>query len=112
MDSNGALHGIKVVDLSRVLGGPFCAQILGDHGANVIKIEPPQGDETRGWGPPFADGVASYFLGLNRNKLGCVLDLSQPTGREEDRKSTRLNSSHTVISYAVFCLKKKTKELS
>ena len=47
----GALAGIKVIDLSRVLGGPFCAQVLGDHGADVIKVEPPQGDETREWGP-------------------------------------------------------------
>ena len=78
----GALDGVKVVDLSRVLGGPFCTQILGDHGARVLKIEPPQGDETRAWGPPFADGVASYFLGVNRNKTGLVLDLSQPAERE------------------------------
>ena len=78
----GALEGVKVVDLSRVLGGPFCTQILGDHGARVLKIEPPSGDETRTWGPPFADGVASYFLGVNRNKTGLVLDLSQPAGRE------------------------------
>ena len=55
--SLGALQGIKVIDLSRVLGGPYCTQILADHGASVLKIEPPQGDETRGWGPPFKDGV-------------------------------------------------------
>ena len=51
----GALAGLKIIDLSRVLGGPYCTQCLGDHGANVIKIEPPQGDETRQWGPPFAE---------------------------------------------------------
>ena len=61
----GALHGCRVIDLSRVLGGPYCTQILGDHGAEVFKIEPPSGDETRGWGPPFLDGTASYFLGVN-----------------------------------------------
>jgi crotonobetainyl-CoA:carnitine CoA-transferase CaiB-like acyl-CoA transferase len=66
-----SLNGLKVIDLSRVLGGPYCTQILADHGADVLKIEPPQGDETRGWGLPFdADGTASYFLGLNRNKRG------------------------------------------
>jgi crotonobetainyl-CoA:carnitine CoA-transferase CaiB-like acyl-CoA transferase len=79
----GALEGIKVIDLSRVLGGPYCTQILADHGASVLKIEPPQGDETRGWGPPFRHGVASYFVGLNRNKTGRVMDLSQPAVREE-----------------------------
>lgn len=80
--STGALSGLKVVDLSRVLGGPFCTQILADHGATVIKVEPPTGDETRGWGPPFKDGTASYFLGVNRNKRTIALDLSRPEGRE------------------------------
>ena len=80
----GALDGLKVIDLSRVLGGPYCTQILADHGADVLKIEPPQGDETRGWGPPFdAHGTASYFLGLNRNKRGSTMDLSQPAQREQ-----------------------------
>jgi crotonobetainyl-CoA:carnitine CoA-transferase CaiB-like acyl-CoA transferase len=78
----GALAGIRVIDLSRVLGGPFCTQILADHGADVIKVEPPQGDETRGWGPPFKDGTASYFIGINRNKRGIALDLAKPEGRE------------------------------
>lgn len=77
----GALAGCKVIDLSRVLGGPYCTQILGDHGADVYKIEPPTGDETRAWGPPFQDGTASYFLGVNRNKYGLSLDLSQPQGQ-------------------------------
>lgn len=79
--SSGALDGIRVVDLSRVLAGPYSTQILGDHGADVIKIEPPGGDETRTWGPPFQDGVASYFLGLNRNKRNMVLDLTTEEGR-------------------------------
>ncbi|MDB5760909.1 MAG: caiB [Burkholderia sp.] len=80
--TTGALDGIRVIDLSRILGGPYCGQILGDHGADVLKIEPPQGDDTRAWGPPFKDGVASYYLGLNRNKRGMRLDLAQAAGRE------------------------------
>lgn len=80
----GSLNGITVIDLSRVLGGPYCTQILADHGADVLKIEPPQGDETRGWGPPFNhQGTASYFLGLNRNKRGMTLDLSDAVQREQ-----------------------------
>jgi formyl-CoA transferase len=78
----GALSGIKVIDLSRVLGGPYCTQMLGDHGAEIVKIEPPQGDETRTWGPPFKDDAASYFIGVNRNKSGVALDLSKPEARE------------------------------
>ena len=84
-DSNGAgtLHGLKVIDLSRVLGGPYCTQWLGDLGAEVIKVEPPQGDETRGWGPPFDEaGTAAYFRGVNRSKSGISVDMSKPAGRE------------------------------
>jgi len=78
----GALEGLKVVDLSRVLGGPYCAQMLADHGADVIKVEPPQGDETRLWGPPFdAEGISAYFAGINRNKRTIALDLAKPEGR-------------------------------
>jgi crotonobetainyl-CoA:carnitine CoA-transferase CaiB-like acyl-CoA transferase len=80
-EAQGALAGITVVDLSRVLGGPYCTQILGDHGADVIKVEPPAGDETRTWGPPFVNGVAAYYIGINRNKRGIVLDLSTAEGR-------------------------------
>ena len=79
--SAGALAGIKVVDLTRVLGGPYCTMILSDHGADVIKIEPPQGDEVRDWGPPFHEGDASYFIGVNRNKRAIALDISKPDGR-------------------------------
>jgi crotonobetainyl-CoA:carnitine CoA-transferase CaiB-like acyl-CoA transferase len=78
----GALEGLKVIDLSRVLGGPYCAQMLADHGADVIKVEPPQGDETRLWGPPFdQDGISAYYAGINRNKRTVALDLSKPEGR-------------------------------
>jgi crotonobetainyl-CoA:carnitine CoA-transferase CaiB-like acyl-CoA transferase len=78
----GALAGLNVIDLSRVLGGPYCSQVLGDHGAEVIKVEPPLGDETRAWGPPFQDGSASYFQGVNRNKRGIVLNLKDAPQRE------------------------------
>lgn len=77
----GSLSNIKVIDASRVLGGPFAGQILADHGADVIKLEPPAGDETRGWGPPFLEETASYFLGVNRNKRGISVDLGQEEGR-------------------------------
>lgn len=79
--SDGALKGKIVIDLTRVLGGPFCTQMLGDHGAEIIKIEPPRGDEVRDWGPPFYDEDAAYFLGVNRNKRSMGLDLSKPEGR-------------------------------
>jgi len=80
------LQGVKVVDLSKVLAGPLCAQYLGDMGADVIKIEAPEGDETRGW-PPFrhageVDATGAVFLSANRNKRGIVLDLQKPLGRE------------------------------
>ncbi|SMG51328.1 CaiB/BaiF CoA transferase family protein [Paracoccus sp. J56] len=78
----GALHGIRVIDVSRILGGPYAGQVLGDHGADVIKVEPPAGDDTRTWGPPFQGDTASYFLGLNRNKRAIALDLRKPEGRE------------------------------
>ncbi len=79
----GALDGLLVLDLTRVLGGPYCTQILGDHGAEIIKIEPPQGDEVRDWGPPFDEAHdASYFIGVNRNKRSLGLDLARPEGRD------------------------------
>ncbi|MFW5680246.1 MAG: CaiB/BaiF CoA transferase family protein, partial [Pseudomonadota bacterium] len=83
MTGFGALQGLEVIDLTRVLGGPYCTQVLADHGANVIKIEPPQGDEVRDWGPPFDEhGNASYFLGVNRNKRSLGLDLATEAGRD------------------------------
>lgn len=79
----GALEGMRVLDLSRVLAGPLCTQMLADHGAEVLKVEPPGGDETRGWGPPFIrEGTSAYFTGLNRNKRNVVLDLHSELGRE------------------------------
>jgi crotonobetainyl-CoA:carnitine CoA-transferase CaiB-like acyl-CoA transferase len=79
----GALAGIRVLDLSRVLAGPLCTQILADHGAEVLKIEPPFGDETRRLGPPFAgSGDAAYFQALNRGKHAISMDLGDPRQRE------------------------------
>ncbi|WP_314037156.1 CaiB/BaiF CoA-transferase family protein [Dietzia sp. CH92] len=82
MPRTGALTDIRVVDLSRVLAGPLCGQMLADHGADVVKVEPPDGDETRGWGPPFvrADHSA-YFDGLNRNKRNVSIDLRTEDGQ-------------------------------
>src|SRR4029077_2593706 len=80
--SSGALAGVKIVDLTRVLGGPFATQLLADHGADVIKLEPPMGDEVRDWGPPFHDDDASYFIGINRNKRAIALDISKPEGQK------------------------------
>jgi succinate---hydroxymethylglutarate CoA-transferase len=84
IDSNsGALAGIRVLDLTRVLAGPTCAMMLGDMGADVIKVEPPSGgDDTRGWGPPFAGGESAYFLGANRNKRSMTLNLAVPAGQK------------------------------
>jgi crotonobetainyl-CoA:carnitine CoA-transferase CaiB-like acyl-CoA transferase len=79
--SKGALAGLKVVDLTRVLGGPYCTMILSDHGADVVKVEPPQGDEVRDWGPPFHEGDASYFIGVNRNKRAMAIDLRRSEGQ-------------------------------
>jgi crotonobetainyl-CoA:carnitine CoA-transferase CaiB-like acyl-CoA transferase len=79
----GPLAGVRVADLSRVLAGPYCTMVLADLGADVVKVERPEGgDETRSWGPPFAGGEAAYYLSVNRNKRSAALDLSQPEGRE------------------------------
>jgi crotonobetainyl-CoA:carnitine CoA-transferase CaiB-like acyl-CoA transferase len=76
-----ALANVRVLDASRVLAGPFCGQLLGDLGAEVIKVERPgAGDETRGWGPPFVGDLSAYYLSCNRNKKAITLDLSQTDG--------------------------------
>ena len=81
------LSGLLVADFSRVLAGPLCAQLLADEGARVIKVEEPTGgDETRRWGPPFADGVATYFLSVNRNKESIAIDLRSEDGRKLARE--------------------------
>jgi crotonobetainyl-CoA:carnitine CoA-transferase CaiB-like acyl-CoA transferase len=76
------LAGLRVLDLSRVLAGPYCTMMLADLGAEVIKVEQPSvGDETRGWGPPFAEGEAAYYLAVNRSKRSVTLDLKDRAGR-------------------------------
>jgi len=79
----GALDGVKVLDLTRVLAGPLCTMILGDLGAEVIKVEAPGGsDETRKWGPPFQNGVSAYYLCANRNKKSLTVNLKDPRGKK------------------------------
>jgi glutaryl-CoA transferase len=78
----GPLSGVRVLDLSRVLAGPFCTMILGDLGAEVLKIERPEGgDDTREWGPPFAAGESAYYLAVNRNKKSVAADLKSRRGQ-------------------------------
>ncbi|XP_064455273.1 succinate--hydroxymethylglutarate CoA-transferase-like [Ornithodoros turicata] len=85
--STGPLAGIRILDLTRILAGPFCSMILGDMGAEVIKIEKPgSGDETRNWGPPFIGDQSCYFLAINRNKKGIAVDLKRPEGVDVVKK--------------------------
>ena len=81
--NEGALSGLRVLDLTRVLAGPVCAMMLGDMGADVIKVEPVgTGDDTRAWGPPFLHGESAYFLGANRNKRGMTLNMAVKAGQD------------------------------
>jgi crotonobetainyl-CoA:carnitine CoA-transferase CaiB-like acyl-CoA transferase len=75
MTSDGPLSGLLVADLSRILAGPYCTMLLGDLGADVVKVESPGGDDTRSWQPPVRDGVSTYYLAINRNKRSIALDL-------------------------------------
>ena len=80
--THGALHGVRVIDLSRVLAGPFATMMMADLGADVIKVESPVGDDTRRWGPPWVAGESAYYTCTNRNKRGIVLDFKRPHDRE------------------------------
>jgi formyl-CoA transferase/CoA:oxalate CoA-transferase len=80
------LEGIRVLDFTRVMSGPFATMLLGDLGADVIKIEPPDGDDTRGWGPPWIGGDSAYFMSANRNKRSIIIDLKKLEGREIVKK--------------------------
>ncbi|MEI6289882.1 MAG: CoA transferase [Chloroflexota bacterium] len=82
MNQQSALSGIKVLDFSRVLAGPYCSMLLADFGADVIKIESQDGDDTRQWGPPFLDGESAYYLSVNRNKRSISIDLKNKLGAE------------------------------
>ncbi|HUG29516.1 MAG TPA: CoA transferase, partial [Candidatus Limnocylindria bacterium] len=90
--SSGPLAGLRIVDCSTVLAGPYCTMLLGDLGADVVKVEPPEGDATRGWGPPWVGDeaagtrTAAYYLAVNRNKRSIRLDLRQEAGREVLRR--------------------------
>ena len=80
---SGPLEGIRVVDLTRILAGPYCTMMLGDMGAEIIKVENPDGgDDTRSWGPPFLNGVSTYFISINRNKKSLTLNLKDERGKE------------------------------
>ncbi len=81
--SEGALHSIRILDLSRILAGPYCTMLMGDYGAEVIKVEiPGRGDDTRHWGPPWAGGESAYYLSTNRNKYSITLNLKHPEGQK------------------------------
>lgn len=82
MARESLLSGITVLDFTRILAGPYCTMLLGDLGAEVLKIEPPKGDDSRYWGPPFVDGESAYFLAVNRNKKSLTLDLKTPEALE------------------------------
>lgn len=120
----GPLAGITVIDLSRVLAGPYCTMMLGDLGATIIKVEHPgQGDDTRHFGPPYVAGESAYYLGLNRNKYGITLDFGTPEGKEQllkliekadilvqnfrpgslDRKGLGYEDLHTIHPGLIYC---------
>jgi crotonobetainyl-CoA:carnitine CoA-transferase CaiB-like acyl-CoA transferase len=81
--ATGPMAGTRVLDLTRILAGPLCTMMLGDMGAEIVKVEPPgTGDDTRTWGPPFASGEAAYFLGANRNKRSITLNMASPPGQK------------------------------
>ena len=89
MNARGPIDGLIVADLSRVLAGPYCTMLLADMGATVIKVESPAGDETRTWTPPDRDGVATYYLSINRNKRSVVLDFNDGDDLELTRELLR-----------------------
>lgn len=109
-ESPSVLEGVRVVDLSQALAGPYCTMLLGDLGADVIKVERPKiGDMSRGWGPPFLHGESAYFLCTNRNKRGMTLNLATEKGQEIihrllERADIFVTSLHKIESLQRFCL--------
>jgi crotonobetainyl-CoA:carnitine CoA-transferase CaiB-like acyl-CoA transferase len=103
---NEPLRGIRLIDLSRIVVGPYCTMVLGDLGAEVIKIEQPGlGDDTRKWGPPFAGGESAYFFSLNRNKKSVTLNLKSQPGKEIFKRLVTL-SDILVENYRVGTMEK------
>ena len=100
MTATSALSNIRVVDFSRVLAGPYCTMMLADFGAEVIKVESLDGDDTRQWGPPWLDGESAYYLSVNRNKRSIALDLKHPRGVEIARRLTQ-NADVLVENFKV-----------
>ncbi len=88
-EERGPLAGVRILDLTRVLAGPFGTMLLGDAGAEIVKVEPLTGDQTRTWGPPFVGGEAAYYLSVNRNKRSLALNLADPRGQEVLRRLAR-----------------------
>ena len=90
MPAPGPLAGLTIVDLTRVLSGPYCTMLLADMGARVIKVEQPgRGDDTRAWGPPFVGAESAYFLSINRNKESVTLDFKTAEGRAHSGSADR-----------------------
>ena len=109
--NQGPLSGLIVLDLTRILAGPFCTMNLGDMGAEVIKIERPgTGDDTRHWGPPFVGGESAYFLGLNRNKSSVTLNLREAKGQQILRKLIKCIPSMVTEWMFLMFLKKLLKQ--
>src|ERR1700704_1319404 len=100
MSTPAPLAGVRVLDLSRVLAGPYCSMVLADLGADVVKLERPgTGDPTRAWGPPFREGESAYYLCVNRGKRSVTVDLADPAGIEVARRLA-LQADVVVESFA------------